>query len=415
MALTVTPTDEMKTLKVGEKIYEIVDDEARTDLNTVKADLSQLPTFSDLYKAYPTDAASGPVASFSDGADGLPMQSVVAQIEPIQAGSGDPSPDNVRPISGWNAVKVNHAGKNVLDLSNVQLGTWNKWDIPNTLKPNTTYRYSVSNATYAYGLFMTSNHTETGGGVMVRLVTYIQNSSVTFTTPANVGDYPWLVLGGGNGNAGHADADFQLELGSTATDYEPYVGESVTIDLGQTVYGGTLDVVSGELTVLGIKDVLTVVNGVLRSSLFSESLAAQSVSVLGENVRLGLNRNSQTNNMQTASSEYNTKMANLCQHYFAYASDTAHWYINNQLYLFLPKTDVGETVETFKAFLQENPFEVYVPLATPITVSLTPHEIRSLLGANNVWADSGDSKVVYRADPTLFVQKKIAEAVAALS
>lgn len=39
MALTVTPTDEMKTLKVGEKIYEIVDDEARTDLNTVKADL----------------------------------------------------------------------------------------------------------------------------------------------------------------------------------------------------------------------------------------------------------------------------------------------------------------------------------------------------------------------------------------
>ena len=44
MALTVTPTDEMKTLKVGEKIYEIVDDEARTDLNTVKADLSQLST-----------------------------------------------------------------------------------------------------------------------------------------------------------------------------------------------------------------------------------------------------------------------------------------------------------------------------------------------------------------------------------
>lgn len=43
MALTVTPTDEMKTLKVGEKIYEIVDDEARTDLNEVKADLLKLP------------------------------------------------------------------------------------------------------------------------------------------------------------------------------------------------------------------------------------------------------------------------------------------------------------------------------------------------------------------------------------
>lgn len=45
MALTVTPTDEMKTLKVGEKIYEIVDDEARTDLNTVKTDIMQLASF----------------------------------------------------------------------------------------------------------------------------------------------------------------------------------------------------------------------------------------------------------------------------------------------------------------------------------------------------------------------------------
>jgi len=42
MALTVTPTDEMKTLTVGNKIYEVVDDEARTDLADVKADLSDV-------------------------------------------------------------------------------------------------------------------------------------------------------------------------------------------------------------------------------------------------------------------------------------------------------------------------------------------------------------------------------------
>ena len=45
------------------------------------------------------------------------------------------------------------------------------------------------------------------------------------------------------------NANLQLELGSTATDYEPYQGETYTTDLGQTVYGGTLDVVSGVLTV----------------------------------------------------------------------------------------------------------------------------------------------------------------------
>jgi hypothetical protein len=42
MALSVTPTDEMKTLTVGEKIYEIVDDQAREDVSEVKADLTQL-------------------------------------------------------------------------------------------------------------------------------------------------------------------------------------------------------------------------------------------------------------------------------------------------------------------------------------------------------------------------------------
>jgi len=48
MALTVTPTDEMKTLTVGNKIYEVVDDEARTELTDVKADLNEkLSSYTD--------------------------------------------------------------------------------------------------------------------------------------------------------------------------------------------------------------------------------------------------------------------------------------------------------------------------------------------------------------------------------
>lgn len=43
--------------------------------------------------------ASGPIATF-EGED-LPLKSLTASIVPVQAGSGDPSPTNVRPISGW--------------------------------------------------------------------------------------------------------------------------------------------------------------------------------------------------------------------------------------------------------------------------------------------------------------------------
>lgn len=44
-------------------------------------------------------------------------------------------------------------------------------------------------------------------------------------------------------------AEYQVELGDTATAYEPYQEQSVTVQLGQTVYRGTLNVTTGELVV----------------------------------------------------------------------------------------------------------------------------------------------------------------------
>ena len=60
---------------------------------------------------------SGSIASFDNGADDLPMKSAVVNIEPIQEGSGDPSPENVRPISGRTGLSVTRTGKNLLDLN----------------------------------------------------------------------------------------------------------------------------------------------------------------------------------------------------------------------------------------------------------------------------------------------------------
>ena len=62
-----------------------------------------------------------------------------------------------------------------------------------------------------------------------------------------------------------------------------------------------------------------------------------------------------------------------------------------------------------------NGVQICYYLATPIEVQLTPTEITTLLGTNNIFADCGDTTVDYYADTTLFVNKKIAAAVAALS
>jgi len=53
--------------------------------------------------------------------------------------------------------------------------------------------------------------------------------------------------------------------------------------------------------------------------------------------------------------------------------------------------------------------QVVYQLSTPITYTLTPQEIRTLLGENNLWADTGDTTVEYRADTKLYIDKKFAE------
>ena len=45
---------------------------------------------------------------------------------PVQSGSGDPSPDNVRPISGWSGLNVTHCGQNLLNydlIADTNVGT----------------------------------------------------------------------------------------------------------------------------------------------------------------------------------------------------------------------------------------------------------------------------------------------------
>ena len=46
---------------------------------------------------------------------GLPFDRVATALAPIQAGSGDPSPSNIRPISGWTGAKLNHTNDSGLE------------------------------------------------------------------------------------------------------------------------------------------------------------------------------------------------------------------------------------------------------------------------------------------------------------
>lgn len=134
----------------------------------------------------------------------------VVSFEPKQAGSGDPSPENVRPISGWNEVRVTRRGKNLV---------------------------GADSHTKAYATWAINN------GVL--LSTDIEDSAQSEDKMYICGCYP---------NTEQAwDSIFDacdimvrpVNAGNPSVPYEPYRGETSTLALPETIYGGTVDVVTG--------------------------------------------------------------------------------------------------------------------------------------------------------------------------
>ena len=186
--------------------------------------------------------------------------SAVVTLEPKQAGTGDPSPDNVRAISGYDSVEVNVRGKNLLSDENFQSSekngiTFTKMGNGVVHIEGTTTGLSDSKIVYDvpqlppgkyYGvhssyLQLVVKKANTGrntwylvmNGVTIEPGDVIQYYyfSVPSGTTLNEDDYIFLVPG---------KSPYQ------ASDVEPYrPGTTATLTLPETIYGGTVDAVSG--------------------------------------------------------------------------------------------------------------------------------------------------------------------------
>ena len=101
---------ELKTLIVNGNEYTV------TDPNAARIDdaLVGQATWSGrniVDRLCPAFSESGAVATCQP-VEGYPLE-VISHIQPVQAGSGDPSPDNIRPITGHTQVKLTRCGKNL--------------------------------------------------------------------------------------------------------------------------------------------------------------------------------------------------------------------------------------------------------------------------------------------------------------
>ena len=279
-------------------------EQAEAVAQSIPEDYSELSA--NVLKAFPTDTASGAVASFPDGADGLPVKDLTVSIEPAQSGSGDPSPTNVRPISGWTGVTVSHSGADTSD--------------PETL--------SIS---------------------------------------------------------------WQTEAG--------------------TVYGGSLDVTTGLLTV--DREFVTVsYPGTLTAG--SRAYCKYKLGKIGY-------ASQAPKAYSSVLKKYSGTASGMPEGAFAVVNSTA--YNGSFLYLCFPGCSSSYTSATLsnnKAYLETLVSNGITPqfvfgLSSPLTYQLTPQEVATLLGENNIWADTGDVSVEYRADPTLYINTRLSAIVAMLA
>ena len=171
---------------------------------------------------------------------------------------------------------------------------------------------------------------------------------------------------------------FQLETGSTATTYSAYVTPSVVTDtFGQTIYGGTRDLTTDKASVT--------------YKHYDLSQITWSGGIIGGQMWCWyVDKSADGLKLPTNSAIFD----GLCDRYtpiryngVSTGENTIALRSNGYLYV----NNGSDTVEPTG--------EVIIAYATAQEITgLTPHEIDTLYGDNNIYADTGTTTVEYRAD-----------------
>lgn len=326
---------------------------------------------------------------------------VKASWEPHQEGEGDPSPENIRLIVGLDRVQVTRCGKNLLlkpyagpssvggldfaeqdDGSVIVNGTYNS--------QTTIMDYYLNSLVLTKGTYTVSGCPQNGSTYTYRILLVLKTEGQpdayvsdigkpqTFTLTTTTTVQAYIRVGYELGTVSNLVFFPQIEFGSTATAYEPYRGETIAIALGQTVYGGTLDAVTGE----GSKEWrLFELNG---------ETTINTVDELENTLRVSIP-------VTTFPSTGLFGYCNMFPWTFNYNFDSEHVYVNQAwLYLCVNKSRLSTIdIPGVLAYLTAQaaagtPVQIAYKLATPTAFQATGGQsLPALPGTNTIYANAG--------------------------
>ena len=334
-----------------------------------------------------TDKA--PVVSIPDGADTVPIKAWGVTLPAS--------------LSGYSAVECFQTGKNLLNYADITTsyritsltdnGGGSFTVVASGLGAYIDHIIQVK-AGQTYSIKCTSATNDAGNASQIGVVNVYDGSDDTAALLLNgasistrkgftpTGNYILVrnKVTGGSGAGTGTIVEPQLELGSTATTYTPYVASTQnTVSLGRTIYGGSVDVVNGTGTETWecIPDLSQLSWTLGTSGCFVAELSGY-----------------QNCTPLCSDSDYETSSV-------ATSGNAA--YLKGDKTVCLRNTNNGNAIyirdddysdaDTFQASLSN--VKLVYQLATPTDFTFDGQEIPTRLGYNAFWSDEGDSQITY--------------------
>lgn len=322
---------------------------------------------------------SNGIAYFDRVTVSQPLVSLKLNIPVTQSGSGTPSPDNIRDIVGVQGVTISRTGKNLFNSSLVNPIVYNAQGDKRSgiiIKQAGTYTINAHNADilgYCFvkvvdgnGNYGTSSYVKSGNTL----------TAVTLTVPINGKLLVYTEVPQSAASDFFDNIEIQIELGSEATPYEPYTGNTYQITFGQTVYSAILDVLTGELSItheiVDLGDLTWTKNDTTYS--FTYFLGS---TVSG--MKIGLFDDKYACSAYPIHDGGRASLPD--EHIGSYSSGQARPVVRDD-----SKSNL--TAEEFKSAMSGVYFAY--ELAEPIEIQLTPTVINTLIGENVIFADVAD-------------------------
>lgn len=166
---------------------------------------------------------------------------------------------------------------------------------------------------------------------------------------------------------------------------------TVTIDLDGARYGGTLDLLTG---------VLTVTHAIYQPL---STYTPDGITELGSYARCTYSSNSNKPPYPAyypdGSFSSDTGKYSHGTYTNAWSGQTSHGYVTaSQVgYFWFPCSATAAAIQAFLAEQEQagTPVTVCYEIASPFTVQLTAQQLQTLVGTNNIWADTGNIEVKY--------------------